>query len=307
MMDIMGGAGYGEQVDVAACAGGRNRGVGASSGRDSSFSLAWDAAAEAQGPNLGRGGKRVFAGAGAANREVLPKDAYAAALHQQIADRDERRAADGHGQGRPPLGARQREPSQGSYGGGGGGAVQREPSPFARLGGAMVDQHSKLAAHAEALQQQIEQQRHEKAAARQYQLKEDRADDRRVEAERSQYNDRRQREVDVQSRRHEDIAARGDALERFMSGGGQGDGGYDGAGAKVAAGARAQDRRAGGQPPRAPDGGGGGALPGAGGLERRSSNVWATGANQNCGNMLSERPTSRVLAPPGGKSTFSLG
>jgi hypothetical protein len=38
-----------------------------------------------------------------------------------------------------------------------------------------------------------------------------------------------------------------------------------------------------------------------------SSNMYATGSNQNCGNMITDRPTSRVLAPPGGFSTFSLG
>lgn len=40
---------------------------------------------------------------------------------------------------------------------------------------------------------------------------------------------------------------------------------------------------------------------------RVSSNVWATGANQNCGNMISDRATSRVLRPPGGGSSFQLG
>jgi hypothetical protein len=40
---------------------------------------------------------------------------------------------------------------------------------------------------------------------------------------------------------------------------------------------------------------------------RVSSNHWASGTSQNCGNMLSDRPTSRVLAPPGGRSSFKLG
>jgi hypothetical protein len=39
----------------------------------------------------------------------------------------------------------------------------------------------------------------------------------------------------------------------------------------------------------------------------RGSNSFANGSNQNCGNYLTDRPTSRVLAPPGGKSNFSLG
>ena len=38
-----------------------------------------------------------------------------------------------------------------------------------------------------------------------------------------------------------------------------------------------------------------------------SSNAWASGTNQNCGNMISDRPTSRVLAPPGGRSSVTFG
>jgi protein SPIRAL1 and related proteins len=37
-----------------------------------------------------------------------------------------------------------------------------------------------------------------------------------------------------------------------------------------------------------------------------SANRFANGANQNCGNFLTGRPTSRVLAPPGGKSSGPL-
>jgi SPIRAL1-like protein len=39
----------------------------------------------------------------------------------------------------------------------------------------------------------------------------------------------------------------------------------------------------------------------------KGSNAYANGANQNCGNYLTDRPTSRVLAPPGGHSSFKLG
>jgi len=35
-----------------------------------------------------------------------------------------------------------------------------------------------------------------------------------------------------------------------------------------------------------------------------SSNVWA---NQNCGNVLTDRPTTRLHAPPGGKSSITFG
>lgn len=38
-----------------------------------------------------------------------------------------------------------------------------------------------------------------------------------------------------------------------------------------------------------------------------SANVWANGGNQNCGNFISDRPTSRVIQPPGGGSSFQLG
>lgn len=40
---------------------------------------------------------------------------------------------------------------------------------------------------------------------------------------------------------------------------------------------------------------------------RVSSNSYANGGNQNCGNVISDTATTRVLAPPGGKSSISLG
>ena len=43
------------------------------------------------------------------------------------------------------------------------------------------------------------------------------------------------------------------------------------------------------------------------GKARVSSNAYATGSNQNCGNVITDRPTTRLHAPPGGKSSFSLG
>eukprot|EP00933_Yihiella_yeosuensis_P047869 TRINITY_DN43837_c0_g1_i1.p1 TRINITY_DN43837_c0_g1~~TRINITY_DN43837_c0_g1_i1.p1 ORF type:complete len:299 (+),score=32.53 TRINITY_DN43837_c0_g1_i1:77-973(+) len=39
---------------------------------------------------------------------------------------------------------------------------------------------------------------------------------------------------------------------------------------------------------------------------RVSGNSYANGANQNCGNVMSDVPSTRVAAPPGGKSSFSL-
>ncbi|CAM9443003.1 unnamed protein product, partial [Sphacelaria rigidula] len=38
-----------------------------------------------------------------------------------------------------------------------------------------------------------------------------------------------------------------------------------------------------------------------------SSNVFANGTSQNCGNFITDRPSSRVTCPPGGHSTFALG
>mmetsp|Transcript_9247 Transcript_9247/g.16315 ORF Transcript_9247/g.16315 Transcript_9247/m.16315 type:complete len:133 (+) Transcript_9247:139-537(+) len=40
---------------------------------------------------------------------------------------------------------------------------------------------------------------------------------------------------------------------------------------------------------------------------RVSSNAYARGDNQNCGNVITDRPSTRLHAPPGGKSSFSLG
>lgn len=40
---------------------------------------------------------------------------------------------------------------------------------------------------------------------------------------------------------------------------------------------------------------------------RVSSNSFANGADQNCGNVLSDTPTTRVLRPPGGGSSLNLG
>lgn len=39
----------------------------------------------------------------------------------------------------------------------------------------------------------------------------------------------------------------------------------------------------------------------------QSANTFATGSNQNCGNVLTDRPTTRIRAPPGGNSSLTLG
>ena len=37
-----------------------------------------------------------------------------------------------------------------------------------------------------------------------------------------------------------------------------------------------------------------------------SSNVYASGSSQNTGNVITDRPTSRVTQPPGGRSSISF-
>lgn len=44
-----------------------------------------------------------------------------------------------------------------------------------------------------------------------------------------------------------------------------------------------------------------------GGQDGRSSNSYASGVSQNCGNFLCDRRTTRVAAPPGGVSSISFG
>jgi len=44
-----------------------------------------------------------------------------------------------------------------------------------------------------------------------------------------------------------------------------------------------------------------------GGARGVSSNLWASGANQNAGNFISERSSTRIHAAPGGNSTLTLG
>eukprot|EP00617_Octactis_speculum_P016894 CAMPEP_0185754090 /NCGR_PEP_ID=MMETSP1174-20130828/12750_1 /TAXON_ID=35687 /ORGANISM="Dictyocha speculum, Strain CCMP1381" /LENGTH=74 /DNA_ID=CAMNT_0028432167 /DNA_START=21 /DNA_END=241 /DNA_ORIENTATION=+ len=39
----------------------------------------------------------------------------------------------------------------------------------------------------------------------------------------------------------------------------------------------------------------------------QSSNAYASGSNQNSGNVITDRSTTRLHAPPGGNSSFSLG
>ena len=42
-------------------------------------------------------------------------------------------------------------------------------------------------------------------------------------------------------------------------------------------------------------------------MMHRGSNAYANGANQNCGNFITDRSTTRLHAPPGGRSSISFG
>lgn len=54
-------------------------------------------------------------------------------------------------------------------------------------------------------------------------------------------------------------------------------------------------------------GGGGYGGPTFGERPRASSNSFANGSNQNCGNVMTDRSSTRVRAAPGGNSSFTLG
>ena len=78
-------------------------------------------------------------------------------------------------------------------------------------------------------------------------------------------------------------------------------GGNFGERSAIATGRSASGRARGGFPP-------GFAPASGGGVEAAlSSNAFAGRHSQNCGNVITGRPSSRVTAPPGGHSTFSLG
>ena len=49
------------------------------------------------------------------------------------------------------------------------------------------------------------------------------------------------------------------------------------------------------------------AAPVFGARSTKGSNAYANGANQNCGNVITDRPTTRLHAPPGGTSSVTFG
>eukprot|EP00928_Gymnodinium_smaydae_P017029 TRINITY_DN16475_c0_g1_i1.p1 TRINITY_DN16475_c0_g1~~TRINITY_DN16475_c0_g1_i1.p1 ORF type:complete len:281 (-),score=87.26 TRINITY_DN16475_c0_g1_i1:214-1056(-) len=185
----------------------------------------------------------------------------------------------------------------------------------------------KRESYKEALAAQIEEKRVRRLGEKRQHLVDDKSDDARVERERAQFMQHRAAESDRQRQREATVAAREDSLSQFLaerSGAGAGGrAGPSGAAATAAAAAAtaadALEARRRAVPglcdaeaaPRcgapAADAGGDGGRAHAEPPKRTSSNVWANGANQNCGNFLSDKPTSRVLRPPGGGSSLQLG
>lgn len=257
----------------------------------------------------------------------MSKENYAAALRDQIASK-----RDGGGYG-----------SVGGVGGGYGGGDRR--SSFAGGGAALLGLgaadnsvfdigHQNAGAmehrqnsYAQDLKAQIDERANKRSDARNARLAADKEDDVRVEHERAHYQNQVQRERDSQAERGRVVQARADALEQFLSEKGEAprrgamaaEGGYAApqvgrqrkiqfqeSDAPYGAANYGQENRA----PSAPvDWSGCGALPGQHSAPNGpvSSNRYASGGNQNCGNVLTDKPSSRVLAPPGGKSSFSLG
>ncbi len=85
--------------------------------------------------------------------------------------------------------------------------------------------------------------------------------------------------------------------------------GYRAGAAIVGGGGYGNDYRRSAEPTHGPGhgyGGGQGAPFGAR-VQQQSSNAYANGSNQNCGNVLTDRSSTRLHAPPGGHSSFRLG
>lgn len=253
--------------------------------------------------SLGWGGSAMESPAARSGRrcggpsQPASQQAYATALEQQIGARNAlRQAPEGRG-----LGG-----WQGALSGARSEAQlppSAEASMFSRMGGSMVSASTRAASYGEELKAQIDARAAARASEKRQKLQGDRADDSRVEREFGQLKAQVDREAEAQAQRHRVVAERADALDRYLSEQG-------GAGAHSGAPPSGKERRTvlPGSSPAPSEARS--VLPGgcAGGSNGRvSANCWATGTNQNCGNFLSEKPTSRVLAPPGGRSSFSLG
>lgn len=185
-------------------------------GRQSEFSLGWGAAEEAQGPSggYGRGGKRI---GGAADKPTPA--AYAMQLQEQIAERNAHREQNGYRAARPSMPGREMPPAR-DMPGPSGGANQRDPSPFARMGAAVVgqgpDPSSKAQIYADELRQQIDAKANIKAEERNRRIASEREEVARNQGEGGPAHFARQRATEQQNAMHRQIAERGDALEKFM-------------------------------------------------------------------------------------------
>jgi len=187
--------GYAPGAQDEAAMLGRRRG----GGRQSEFSLGWGADVP---DNDARGhGKRI-----AGSVDKLSQSAYARALQEQIAARDVHRAVEGV----PQRARRLREEPGGHCG-------SREPSPFAQLGCAVIDPRTKAAVHGQELRAQIEARAAVKEEARRQRASEMSEDGFRAQAEAAQQEVMGFHNMDSQMQRHQAIAARADALERFVS------------------------------------------------------------------------------------------
>jgi len=189
--------------------------------------------------------------------------------------------------------------------------------------------------YADELAAQIEQKRALKMAERDENIRADRTDLDRVSREASELRTEVQTEIGRQRQREATVAAREDSLTRFLAE--NENGGRRSPSSRppspFATNERAEIPRARSRgpsmqrksserspfatyhddsplnppgrptlPPRPPS------LPaGDGGQPGVSANVFASGANQNCGNMITDRRTSRVLRPPGGGGSLQLG
>eukprot|EP00933_Yihiella_yeosuensis_P073534 TRINITY_DN8224_c0_g2_i1.p1 TRINITY_DN8224_c0_g2~~TRINITY_DN8224_c0_g2_i1.p1 ORF type:complete len:309 (+),score=75.68 TRINITY_DN8224_c0_g2_i1:179-1105(+) len=302
-----------------------SRAAGRVHSQGSGFSLGWgDNAAANEGTD-----QRSMARRGAP-QNAMSKEAYAAALRDQIAAKRSGGYSGivGGGYGSGVTGAAT-----------GGASEMRRSSSFAaaaqanlglgnaatpgmdNLGGGSVanDTNIKANAYAQELRAQIEARATERTAARQNRISAELEENQRIQREANAYQDQVQQQRNSQAERSRVAQERTDSLQRFLDERGQ----APKYGAVAAEGGAAMPPPAAAERPRvrfeepAPasqiaasgyggGGGGGGVLPGQAPGGGVSANRFANGGNQNCGNVLTDRPTSRVLAPPGGRSSFSL-
>eukprot|EP00747_Dinoflagellata_sp_TGD_P185467 gnl/TRDRNA2_/TRDRNA2_42029_c0_seq1.p1 gnl/TRDRNA2_/TRDRNA2_42029_c0~~gnl/TRDRNA2_/TRDRNA2_42029_c0_seq1.p1 ORF type:complete len:315 (-),score=52.35 gnl/TRDRNA2_/TRDRNA2_42029_c0_seq1:108-1052(-) len=313
MLGVMGGCDMGDLAAAEFRVGGGGRKVVAQP--KSSFSLGWEGFEEEPSRSVG---KRV-----SGPMQCQSKDSYAMELRAQIAAKGGARDLPrGHSENgadhwsvkpksrESSLGAERNlqplEPQQRS----------RDPSPFGRVGNSMVDPSAKSAAYAshyEELRAQISANAANKAREKHERILTEREEQENlmpgmaIGQQQTQHDQASKRQAD----KHRIMEERADALERFMcenkrespkDGGGQQHAAP--AGARRSISDRDQPRQL---PPRPQA-----SCPfdlselAAGGSESQSMNRFANGQNQNCGNVITGRPSSKVSNPPGGRSSFSF-